>query len=34
VNRRAVNGVLYDGDAGLRQRANDVFDGINQTGGL
>ena len=34
VNRRAVNGVLYDGDAALRQMANDVFDGINQAGGL
>jgi hypothetical protein len=34
ANRQAVNGVLYDGDAGLRQMAFDVFDGINTAGGL
>jgi hypothetical protein len=34
VNNRAVHGVLYDGDEGLRQMAFEVFAGINQSGGL
>jgi hypothetical protein len=34
ANSQTVNGVLYNGDATLRQEANDVFDGINNAGGL
>jgi hypothetical protein len=34
VNRRAVNGVLYNGDATLRQQASDLFDALNSAGGL
>jgi hypothetical protein len=34
ANNLAVNGVLYGGDAGLRQMAFDVFDGVNRAGGL
>ena len=31
---RAVNGVLYNGNTGLRNMANTVFDGINQQGDI
>jgi predicted outer membrane repeat protein len=34
VNRRAANGVLYNGDATLRQQASDLFDALNSAGGL
>jgi hypothetical protein len=34
VNSRAVNGVLYNGDAVLRQEAADLFDTLNQAGGI
>jgi hypothetical protein len=34
VNRRAVNGVRYNGDATLRQQASDLFDALNSAGGL
>src|SRR5262249_32889959 len=32
VNKQAVNGVLYNGDAALRQQATDLFDALNQAG--
>jgi hypothetical protein len=34
ANRRAVNGVLYNGDPALRDLAIVVFDGINQAGDI
>ena len=34
VDSRAVNGVLYNGDAVLRQEAADLFDALNQAGGI
>jgi hypothetical protein len=34
ANQRAVNGVLYNGDATLRQQASDQFDALNSAGGL
>lgn len=33
VNQRAVHGVLYNGDAALRQEAADLFDALNSAGG-
>jgi len=32
VDQRAVNGVLCNGDAALRQKAADLFDAVNQAG--
>jgi hypothetical protein len=32
VDQRAVHGVLYSGDAALRQLAADLFDALNQAG--
>ena len=32
VNQRAVNGVLYNGDAGLRDLAEDLFERLNRAG--
>jgi hypothetical protein len=32
ADARAVNGVLYNGNANLRHKANDVFSAINQAG--
>jgi hypothetical protein len=34
VNRRAVNGVLYNGDMSLRVQAQVVFDALNYAGGV
>lgn len=34
ADARAVNGVLYDGDTSLRNKANTVFDGINRDGDI
>jgi hypothetical protein len=34
VNQRAINGVLSGGDAALRQKANDLFEALNQSGGI
>jgi hypothetical protein len=34
VDSMAVNGVLYNGDAVLRQEATDLFDALNQAGGI
>jgi CSLREA domain-containing protein len=34
ANQRAVNGVLYNGDATLRQEASDLFDALNSAGSL
>ena len=34
VNQRAVNGVLYNGDATLQQQAHDLFDALNNAGGI
>ena len=34
VNRRAVNGVLYNGDMSLRVQAQIVFDALNYAGGV
>ena len=34
ADAQAVNGVLYGGDATLRNKANNVFSAINQAGGL
>jgi hypothetical protein len=34
VNKKAVNGVLYDGDATLQARAADLFDALNKAGGI
>jgi hypothetical protein len=34
ANERAVNGVLYDGDTALRNKANTVFTGINEGGDI
>ena len=34
VNQRAVRGVLYNGDAALRQQATDLFDALNQAGSI
>jgi hypothetical protein len=34
VNARAVHGVLYNGDATLRQEATDLFDALNQAGSI
>jgi uncharacterized repeat protein (TIGR03803 family) len=34
ANSQAVNGVLYNGDAVLRQEAFNVFDALNQAGGI
>jgi hypothetical protein len=34
VNRRAVHGVLYNGDAALRQQATDLFDALNQASAI
>jgi hypothetical protein len=34
VNARAVHGVLYNGDAMLRQEAADLFDALNNAGGI
>jgi hypothetical protein len=34
VNGQAVNGVLYNGDAALRQKAADLFDALNQAGSI
>jgi CSLREA domain-containing protein len=34
VNQRAVHGVLYNGDATLRQEAADLFDALNSAGGM
>ena len=34
TNARAVNGVLYNGNTGMRNMANNVFSGINQQGDI
>jgi probable HAF family extracellular repeat protein len=34
VNKKAVAGVLYNGDALLRQQAADLFDALNSAGGI
>jgi hypothetical protein len=34
ANKQAKNGVLYNGDPTLDNEANNVFGGINQTGGI
>jgi hypothetical protein len=34
VNRQAVTGVLYNGDAALSQEANDLFDALNKAGSV
>jgi len=34
ANQQAQQGVLYNGNVDLRNRANTVFDGINQTGDI
>jgi hypothetical protein len=34
VNARAVHGVLYNGDGTLRQEAADLFDALNNAGGI
>ncbi len=34
VNQRAVNGALYNSDATLRQEAADLFDALNNAGGI
>jgi MBG domain (YGX type) len=34
VNQRAVGGMLYNGNATLRQQTTDLFDAINQAGGI
>jgi hypothetical protein len=34
VNRRAVNGLLYNGDKTLRNEANDLFSALNQAGSI
>src|SRR5262249_16691842 len=34
ADSRAVNGVLYNGDAAKRNQANNVFNAINEAGGL
>ena len=34
VNQRAVNGLLYNGDMGLRVQAQIVFDALNIAGGV
>ena len=34
VNQKAVGGVLYNGDALLRQQAADLFDALNSAGGI
>jgi hypothetical protein len=34
ANDRAVNGVLYNGDAHLRDLAEDLFDRLNRAGGI
>jgi hypothetical protein len=32
VNKKAVNGVLYNGDATLQAQAADLFNSLNQAG--
>jgi hypothetical protein len=34
VDQRAAHGVLYNGDLTLRQQAADLFDALNQAGGI
>ena len=34
VNRQSVDGVLYNGDATLRKKANDLFDALNKAGSI
>jgi hypothetical protein len=34
VNQKAVNGVLDNGDARLQDLTEDLFDDLNQTGGI
>jgi hypothetical protein len=34
ANNQAVNGVLYNGDATNRLKANNVFSAINGAGGI
>jgi hypothetical protein len=34
VNSKAVNGVLYNGDATLQAQAADLFNGLNQAGSI
>jgi Bacterial Ig-like domain (group 3)/FG-GAP-like repeat/FG-GAP repeat len=34
VNRQAVNGLLYNGDAALRNEADDLFAALNQAGAI
>ena len=34
VNKRAVNGVLYNGSAALQQEAGDLFDALNGAGSV
>jgi hypothetical protein len=34
VNRKAVNGVLYNGNATLQAQAADLFNALNQAGGI
>ena len=34
VNKKAVNGVLYNGDATLQAQAADLFDALSNAGGI
>jgi hypothetical protein len=34
TDAQAVDGVLYNGDAAKRDKANDVFIALNQAGGI
>ena len=34
ADAQAVNGVLYNGNAAKRNKANNVFGAINQAGGI
>jgi hypothetical protein len=34
VNKKAVNGVLYNGNAALQAQAADLFGSLNEAGGL
>ena len=34
VNRKAVNGVLYNGDATLQAQCADLFNSLNQAGSI
>jgi hypothetical protein len=34
VNKKAVKGVLYNGDATLQAQAADLFNALNKAGGI